>query len=137
MKNSSFIGQFSKISVQALKIIKTRFQTILNNLFFFAENSKFFQKFTVLDIAVLLLVLRRTCCVVTARVSMSNLINAKTQKIMCTSSTRTAIFTAASIQSILSEKSKFQFLANSSQFLSLHTPCKCIRHIIFNTLIKN
>ena len=101
MKNSSFIGQFSKISVQALKFIKTRFSVILNNLFFFAENSKFFQKFTVLDIAVLLLILRRTCCVVTARVSMSNLINAKTQKILCTSSTRTAIFTAVSIQSIL------------------------------------
>ena len=58
MKNSSFIGQFSKISVHALKIIKTRFSVILNNLFFFAENSKFFQKFTVLDIAVLLLILR-------------------------------------------------------------------------------
>ena len=119
MKNSSFIGQFSKISVQALKIIKTRFSVILNNLFFFAENSKFFQKFTVLDIAVLLLVLRRTCCVVTARVSMSNLINAKTQKILCTSSTRTAIFTAASIQSIL-------FKIAGIKFSSIHHSfCRC------------
>ena len=120
MKNSSFIGQFSKISVQALKIIKTRFSVILNNLFFFAENSKFFQKFTVLDIAVLLLVLRRTCCVVTARVYMSNIINAKTQKILCITSTRTAIFTAVSIQSKLSEKL-------DSKFSSIHLSfCRCI-----------
>ena len=119
MKNSSFIGQFSKISVHALKIIKTRFLIILNNLFFFAENSKFFQKFTVLDIAVLLLVLRRTCCVVTARVSMSNLINAKTQKILCTSSTRTAIFTAVSIQSILFKIAGIKFS------LIPHSFCRC------------
>ena len=119
MKNSSFIGQFSKISVQALKIIKSRFSVILNNLFFFAVNSKFFQKFTVLDIAVLLLILRRTCCVVTARVSMSNSINAKTQNILCTSSTRTAIFTAVSIQSKL-------FKIAGIKFSSIHLSfCRC------------
>ena len=120
MKNSSFICQFSKISVHALKIIKTRFSVILNNLFFFAVNSKFFQKFTVLDIAVLLLILRRTCCVVTARVSMSNLINAKTQKILCITSTRTAIFTAASIQLKLLGISRIKF---SSIHLSF---CRCV-----------
>ena len=120
MKNSSFIGQFSKISVQALRFIKTRFLTIIHNLFFFAENSKYFQKCTVLDIAVRLLVLRKSFCVVTARVSMSNLINAKTQKILCTSSTRTAIFTAVSIQSILLEISRIKFSSIHHSF------CRCI-----------
>ena len=94
IKNNDFIGQFLKISVQTLRFNKTRFLVILSNLFFFAQNSKFFQKFTVVKIAVRLLSVRSSVCVVTARVYTSYLINVKTQKILRTLSKSTAIFTA-------------------------------------------
>ena len=87
-----FIGQFSKISVQALRFNKTRILVILDNLFFFTKNSKFFQKSSVLEIAVLLLSVRSIVRVSALRGVISYTIDAKTQKIVCTLSTSTAIF---------------------------------------------
>ena len=92
IKYLCFIGQFSKISVQALRFIQTRILVILDNLFFFAQNSKFFQKSSVLEIAVLLLSVRSIVRVSALRGVISYFNDAKTQKIVCTLSTSTAIF---------------------------------------------